>query len=366
MNKNTYTFLFSLLNTPTPSGYEKKGAQLFGQFCSYLYGAKHEFTDNIGNVAYSIGHGSIPFMISGHIDEIALQVQYIDDKGFIHFIKDGGVDPKTVIGREVIIHSNGNEVLGVIGKTPIHVEFHTEANDKVTKLKDLKIDIGAESKEDAEKLVAIGSPITFSHYAKRLQGERIVSGSIDDKVGVCVTAGVLERLSEYTKFHPLQKLVVYGVACTQEEVGGYGATIAAKRINPAYSIDYDVTFATDDGCVSPDEWGDIKLGKGGCIAFGPDKDLEMANDIIKVCNAESPYSPNRIPYQTFSVGAGMTNTLKIKLAADDCKTLLLSVPQRNMHTQVEVCDLRDIDSLINMTFNYIIWLDSQLCKNDTN
>jgi endoglucanase len=360
MDKDTCSFLFSLLNTYTPSGYESKGTKLFSDFCQYLYGIHHEFKDSIGNVAFSIGNGKIPFMVSGHIDEIALQVQYIDDKGFIHFIKDGGVDPKTVVGREVIIHSNGNEVLGVIGKTPIHVEFHTEAKDKVTKLKDLKIDIGAESKEEAEKLVAIGSPITFNHYAKRLQGEKIVSGSIDDKVGVCVTAGVLSLLSDYVKHTPLKALKVYGVACTQEEVGGHGATIAAKRINPAYSIDYDVTFATDDGCVSPDEWGDIKLGKGGCIAFGPDKDLEMANDIIRICNAESPYRPNRIPYQTFSVGAGMTNTLKIKLAADDCKTLLLSVPQRNMHTQVEVCDLRDIDSLINMTFNYIIWLDAQL------
>ena len=362
MDKDTCSFLFSLLNTYTPSGYESKGTKLFSDFCQYLYGIHHEFKDSIGNVAFSIGNGKIPFMVSGHIDEIALQVQYIDKDGFIHFIKDGGIDPKTAIGRKVVIHSNGKDVLGVIGKTPIHVEYYTDSKDKVTKVKDMKIDIGAESKEEAEKIVSVGSPISFYHFAECLGSNRIVSGAIDDKVGVCVTYGVLKRLSEYVKFHPLQSLKVYGVACTQEEVGGNGATLAAKRINPAYSIDYDVTFATDDGCVSPNEWGDVKLGKGGCIAFGPDKDVEMANDIIKVCNAESPYSPNRIPYQTFSVGAGMTNTLKIRLAADNCKTLLLSVPQRNMHTQVEVCDLRDIDSLVSMTFNYIIWLDAQLSR----
>jgi endoglucanase len=153
------------------------------------------------------------------------------------------------------------------------------------------------------------------------------------------------------KTNPLKGLLVYGVACTQEEVGGYGASLAAKRINPKYSIDYDVTFATDDGNVDKNEWGDIKLGGGGCIAYGPDKNIEMCNlmsDICKKCE---------INYQPFSVGAGATNTCKIKMAADDCKTLLLSVPERNMHTPVEVCDLRDIESLVSMTVNFIYELD---------
>jgi endoglucanase len=108
--------------------------------------------------------------------------------------------------------------------------------------------------------------------------------------------------------------------------------------------------------VNKKEWGDIKLGKGGCIAFGPDKDLAMARVISSICDE------NHIPYQKFSVGAGMTNTLKIKLAADDCRTLLMSIPQRNMHTQVEVCDLRDVESLIEMTYRYIVYLDEAVAK----
>lgn len=354
MEKNDKIFLFNLLNAASPSGYESEATKEFTMFCNGLEpgGVKYEFADSIGNVAYSIGSGKIPFMVSGHIDEIALQVQYIDDDGFIHFINDGGIDPKVLPGSSVkIIKNNGNIVYGVIGKTPIHIESHGDEKDKIIEIKDLKIDIGASNKEEAEKSVKVGDPIVLVHPTYNLLGDRIAGGGIDDKVGVYVTAMVLKELS---RLPMLRNLKVYGVACTQEEVGGHGASIAAKRINPKYSIDYDVTFATDDNCVSKNEWGDIKLGKGGCIAYGPDKNKDMCDMMKKICEE------NNINHQVFSVWAGMTNTLKIKLGADDCKTLLLSIPERNMHTQVEVVSLSDLDSLVDMTVNYIVELDKKL------
>jgi len=356
MEKNS--LLYGLLSAPSPSGYEKKASDVFADFCKKT-GLKHEFTDSIGNVAFSVGEGKIPFMVSGHIDEIAMQVQHIDDNGFIHFIKDGGIDPKTLVGRNVVICSNHNinhTIPGVIGKTPIHVEFHTDGKDKVTKIKNLKIDVGASNKQEAIDMgIEVGQPIVFDKMLRELGKNRISACGIDDKIGVYITGKVLETLKKMEKTNPLKGLLVYGVACTQEEVGGYGASLAAKRINPKYSIDYDVTFATDDDNVDKNEWGDIKLGGGGCIAYGPDKNIEMCNlmsDICKKCN---------INYQPFSVGAGATNTCKIKMAADDCKTLLLSVPERNMHTPVEVCDLRDVESLVSMTVNFIYELDRLIC-----
>jgi len=350
-------FLFDLLNASSPSGYETEACKVFREEL-ITNDVKNEFIDNIGNCAFSVGNDNgIPFMISGHIDEIALQVQYIDDKGFIRFIKDGGVDPKTVIGRKVVIHTAKNgDYVGVIGKAPIHIEFHTKEKDKVTEIKDLKIDVGADCLEDVLSMgINVGDSITFLNLVHFLGMNRVACGSIDDKVGVYITAEVLKRLQADEKDnHPLKMLKVYGVACTQEEIGGHGATLAAKRINPRYSIDYDVTFATDDGCVKKEEWGDIKLGKGGCIAFGPDKNSSMIDLMRNVCTNAG------IPYQTFAVGAGMTNTLKIKLAADNCETMLLSIPERNMHTQVEVCDLRDLDSMVDMTYEFIKTLDNKL------
>lgn len=348
-------FLFDLLGASSPSGYETLASNVFTNFCGEL-GMKHEFTDSIGNVAFSVGNGKVPFMISGHIDEVGLQVQHIDKDGFIYFIKDGGSDPKIMPGSsvEILTNSGTSSIYGIIGKSPIHIEYHTENKDKAIKMKNLKIDIGARSKEEAMKYVSIGDPIVFVHPIFELLSNRIATGSIDDKVGVYVTAMVLNKFKECEETKPLKNIKLYGVACTQEEVGGNGATIASKRINPAYSIDYDVTFATDDGCVSEKEWGDIKIGEGGCIAYGPDKNREMCDLMKKVCEKIG------LKHQPFSVGAGMTNTLKIKMAADDCKTLLLSIPERNMHTPVEVCSFDDLESLVNMTYYFIREIDLML------
>lgn len=356
-------FLTKLLSSHSPSGYEMASTEIFSNELEKA-GANFEFNDSIGNCAYSVGNGKIPFMLSGHIDQVGLQVQYVDENGFVYFIKDGGVDPKILPGASVTILSNNGPVNGIIGKTPIHIEWNSDSKDKALNIKDLKIDIGAYDKKEAMEMIQIGNPIAINHPTMFLGNSRISSGGIDDKIGVFITAEVLKMLAQDYEFEKqysniaisegrcgLKNLKVYGVACTQEEVGGNGAIIAAKRINPKYSIDYDVTFATDDDCVSAKEWGDIKLGKGGCIAHGPDKYAEMCKDVAYVCKKHF------IPFQEFSVGAGMTNTNKIKISSDDCKTLLLSIPERNMHTPVEVCDIRDVDSLINMTYWYIHELD---------
>ena len=214
----------------------------------------------------------------------------------------------------------------------------------------MKIDIGAETKEEAAKLVSIGDPVTICDIPIMLGENRFASRGLDDKVGVFVMAEVLKRLSTMN----LTKVKVYGVACTQEETSASGAIGAASKIDPQYSIDYDVTFATDDDYVSPNEWGDIKLGKGGAIAHGVDSNKRFAKLVKSVCEE------NKIPYQEFAVGSGGTDTVWIKQSSTDAETLLLSIPNRNMHTQVEVCDYRDLESLIEMTVATIIKINNDL------
>lgn len=358
MNKEV---LKEILNAPSASGDEQAAVAVFNKYMNG-FGLKHEFYDNIGNSAFSIGEGETVIMVSGHVDEVAMQVQYITDEGFIHFIKVGFADEKIMPGSVVNITTvDGNTVKGVIGKTPIHIEEEDdEVLEKAIKIKDLKIDVGAESKEEVLEMgINVGDVIHYYRDVNTdLGAHRICGGGLDDKIGVYIVMEVMERLAKRGQndknFSELKNVKVYGVACTQEEVGGYGASLAAKRINPNYSIDYDVTFATDDGCVSKEEWGDVKLGKGGGIAFGPDKNRDMCNEMIRVCKKLN------IPYQPFAVEAGMTNTIDIKLASTNAKTILLSIPQRNMHTPVEVCDYRDIESLINMTVCYILWLEKTL------
>ncbi len=109
-------FLKELLSTHSPSGYEKEAVDVFSKYVAPF--SKHEFSDKVGNAAFSVGKGNIKLMLSAHVDEIALQVQNIDDKGFIHFISDGGVDKKVLLGSTVIIHTANGPIHGVIGELP--------------------------------------------------------------------------------------------------------------------------------------------------------------------------------------------------------------------------------------------------------
>ena len=340
MNKE---FLQKLLTAYSPSGYEGNATSEFEDYMN-SFGANHEFTDKVGNVCYSVGDGNVSIMLSGHVDEIALQVQHIDDNGFIHFVRDGGIDPKVLLGSTVMIMSSvsGQPVPGIIGKKPIHVEWHEEdEKDKATKIKDMKIDIGASSKEDALATVGIGDPIIIQDIPLELGPHRFVGRGLDDKVGVFVVGEVMKQLAMVGS--RLNNVKVYGVACVQEETTASGAVISAANINPDYSIDYDVTFATDDDYVKPEEWGDIKLGKGGAIAHGVNNNPSFTKIIKEACKEHD------IPYQEFVAPSDGTDTLYIKQASSDCATQLLSIPNRNMHTQVEMCDYRDLESLINMT-----------------
>ena len=343
-------FLKQLLAVKTPSGHETNAKDvIYDNLKKSGIPFKYVFDDNAKNFCVSVGnrnniHGAKRIMLSGHIDEIGLQVQHIDDKGFIHFIKDGGIDQKVLLGATVTILTAKGEVKGVIGKQPIHIEWYGDNKDKVIPIKDMKIDVGAETKDEAIEMgISVGDYITIDDIPMDIGKNRFCGKGLDDKVGVFVAFEALKELAK----HDLG-IEVFAVACTQEEVGATGATIAAKKVNPDISIDYDVTFATDDEYVSPNEWGDIKLGKGGAIAYGPDSNKELSNFVKDTCKAQG------IPFQEFSVRSGGTDTVHIKKASADAKTMLLSIPNRNMHTQVEVCDYRDIQSLIDMTVQTIL------------
>jgi endoglucanase len=334
MNKD---FLKELLTVVSPSGYEGSASEVFKERMNKF--ATLVTQDAAGNTIFMMGNPNATpkLMLSAHIDEIALQIQYIDDKGFLHFVADGGVDKKVLPGSHVKIFTSNGIINGVIGKAPIHVEYHTDDKDKAIKIKDLKIDIGAETKEEAAAMVSIGDVALVQAAPIDLGANRIAGRGLDDKSGIFVICEVAERLSKAN----LDNICVYFVACTQEETTATGAIVAAANIDPTYSIDFDVTFATDDDYVSPNEWGDIKLGKGGAIAHGVNNCLTKL--IKQVCK------DNEIPFQEFVAPDDGTNTLYIRQSSSNCLTQLLSIPNRNMHTQAEVCDYRDLQSLIDMT-----------------
>lgn len=346
-------FLKDLLATPTPCGRENIMGTKNNPFYKFLDsndGLELFADDNYGNIIFkTIGNEGKPkVMISGHMDEIGLQVQHIDDNGFIYFIKNGGIDKKVLLGATVsIITRNNGLVNGVIGKKPIHIEWYDDTKNKATEIKEMKIDIGAESKEEARSLVNIGDPIIIRDIPLDLGKNRFSGRGLDDKVGVYVTAMVLDKIAKEN----LENIQVFGCACTQEEVGGFGAASASKKIDPQISIDYDVTFATDDDYVSPNQEGDIKLGKGAAICISPDCNHELVDLATEVSNG--------IDVQFFAKDSGGTNTVDIKQSSTNAQTLLVSIPNRNMHTQVEVCDYRDLDSAVELTLRMLREIDKK-------
>lgn len=332
-------FLKKLMSTNSPSGYEDEAVKVFNEYCKSL-GAKHEFTDFMGNSCYSIGTGNTKVMISAHIDELGYQVQNITEDGMIQFVRLGGIDKKTLPGS--IVYFPRTDIIGVIGKKPIHLE-ESEERGKVEQLKDLLVDIGAENKEDAEKIVKIGDfflPQT-GNSIQDLGKNKFTCKGLDDKIGVYIVSQILEKLISVDSIK--EKYTFYFVANTQEEVGLRGATVTSKRINPDISIDLDVTFATDEGRgISIAEEGNVKLGNGPVIQHGPDKNKKLNAFLENIAERF------KVPYQSICSGAGGTNTAAIQEGSLNCMTTLISIPLRNMHTPVEVCDYRDIKNTIDL------------------
>ena len=340
--KDNKEFLANLLKAYSPSGCEKEALNVWDNFCKER-NLEPAYSDKIGNHAVKIGNGPTKILLSGHIDEVNSRVQYISDSGMISIISTGGMDRKSLIASKVIILGDNGPVKGIIGKRPIHLETSKE-RDEMGDFDTFRIDVGAESKAEVEALgIYPGSIVVYDRNVNVDFGpNKICANALDDKIAVYITGMIMDRLSKSNQDWR-NAYTVLGMAAVQEETGCRGAQVAAKNINPDISIDFDVTFSTDgDLGINKVKQGDIELGKGGVLMYGPDKSIRIANLMKNICKEKN------ILYQTASSRCGGTNTNQIQLMSADCETMLISIPNRNMHTPVEVCDWRDVDSIINM------------------
>ena len=348
-------FLEKLLKAPTPSGWEKDGIEVFRSEMSKF--AKEEFTDNFWNSAWSIGSTSpkLKIMLSGHIDNNALMVLQITDAGYIHFIRQGGSDRKTFIDAWFnIMTSTGKMIPAFISKKAIHLENEEEYK-SIIKEEDLVLDVGATSKKEVEDMgIRIGDLVVFDNSHMNLEfgpgKDFIISSGIDDKIAVYIVEEVLRRLD--AKKLEEKGISVIGVATTQEEVGARSAGVAARRIQPNISIDLDVDHATpsDIGGVKKSMEGDIELGGGAIIPFGPDKNRDLVEDLIRVAK------DNNIKYQLKATTPGGTNTSRIQMEGTDIKTALISIPNLYMHCINEKAKWSDVENCIDLLSYYILSL----------
>jgi putative aminopeptidase FrvX len=341
------SFLQNLLSTPGPSSFESRAAAVWREQAK-SYGAKLE-TDAYGNSFATFNKGSEPtIMLAGHIDEIGMIVTYIDKEGLIYFKGVGGWDSQQLVGQRVRILGYKGDVLGVIGKKPIHL-MNAEDQKKVSKIEDLWFDIGAKDDAEAKQYVRIGDVAVIEQPYLELLNGRITSKAIDNRIGAYIVLESARRASEGKA-----KAEVIAVATTQEEIGNVGAGTAAHELNPSVAIAVDVTHATDVPNVSKKENGDVPFGSGANIAIGSTIHRGVFNMLIETAEAEKiSYTIEANPSRTY------TDADQIAKARSGIPTAVVSIPNRYMHSPNETIDLSDLEQVIALIAAFVKRLDKK-------
>ena len=333
MREASLDFLRTLVNTPSPTGHETRGQRVWLNYAGQF--ADETFSDAYGNCVAVLNKGGGPrIMLAAHADEIAMSVNYIDDNGFIYVRKMGGIDAAITKAQRVVIHTRGGAVKGVVGNVAPHL-MKLEGDPKPPKIHDLFIDIGVGSRKDAEKLVRVGDPITLADEFEILRGDLAVARAFDNRIGTFAVAETLRLLKESkVKFNA----EVCAVSNVQEEVGLLGARQIAYSLKPDLALVVDVTHATDYPTVSKTQHGDIKIGKGPALTHGGCNHPDM------VARLEAIAAKKKIPLQHEAMSATSgTDTDVIFWTRGGIASALISLPNRYMHSPVEVVSLKDLE-----------------------
>lgn len=334
MEPSSFEFLKKLLNTPGPSGFETAAARVWRQEAEPI--ADSVAADVTGNSIAILNNAGKPrVMLAGHIDEIGVMITHIDDDGFLYFDGIGGWDSQVLVGQRIRILTRNGDVVGVIGKKPIHL-MKNEERDKVSKITDMWIDIGAGQRAAAlEKGVRVGDPGVVDMPLVDFGNGLIASRSIDNRIGAFV---VLEALRLLSQDRP--SAYVAAVATTQEEIGFYsggGAATSAFKIEPDIALVVDVTFSTDAPGIEKKEVGEHKLGGGPVLTRGSASHPLVFERLAEIADRESiPFTISAAPKWTSTDADG------IFLSRAGVATAVLSVPNRYMHSPNEMVNVNDL------------------------
>lgn len=332
MDETQRAFLDDLLETPSPSGFETRGQRVWLDYVREFADEVH--TDDYGNaVALHEGSSDAPTIaLTGHADEIGFVVRDVDGDGFVRLGSIGGADKTVSRGQHVTIHTDDGPLAGVIGQAAIHLRDEHEVAD----IADLHVDIGVESEEDARDLVDIGDPLTVATTLEPLQGTRLAARGMDNRVGTWAAAEGLRCASEADV-----DATVYAVSTVQEEVGLQGAKMVGFDLAPDAAVVMDVTHATDEPATPGNRSNGVELGAGPVIARGG------ANHPVLVERLRTAADDEEIDVQLQATGSRTgTDADAIFTQRGGIPSLNIGIPNRYMHTPVEMVDTDDLDALV--------------------
>ncbi len=344
MRKQSLDFLQSLLSTPSPSGYEQEIQKVCRAYAEPF--TEEIYKDVHGNQYHVVNKkADIRVMLAGHVDEIGLMVNTINEKGFIGFVPIGGVDAAVLGGQRVVVHGAQGPVPGVIGRKAIHLTPAKDRN-KPLEIHQMWVDIGAVDREDAEQAVAIGDPITIDAGYMTLRDDKVVARAMDDRIGAFVCLEALRLLAKRKL-----NVAVYCVTTVQEEIGLRGATTSTYGCNPHAGLAVDVGWATDHPNGDGDRYGHAAIHDGPLLDRGPNINPIVFQGLVDTAKK------HEIPVQFRAMPRGTgTDANAMQLSRGGVATALVSIPNRYMHTPVELVSLRDVEHASKLIAEWITTL----------
>ncbi len=338
-------FLKEYLNSTSPTGFEYElGGQQVWMKNIEKYVDRVEI-DNYGTAYGIMGNLESDFkvVIESHCDEISWFVNYIDSKGYIRVIRNGGSDVQIAPSMRVNLWGEKGVVSGVFGHPAIHISDRKKEVD----LNTIFIDIGASSKEDVAKMgIKVGTVVTFKDELMELGKDYYSGRALDNRIGGFMIAEVARKLKEKGKKLPFKLYIVNSV---QEEIGLRGAEMIAHTIKPNVAIITDVCHETSSPCYTASKQGDHIAGDGGVITRGPAVHNKLRKLILDT--AEAKKIPHQLAASSRSTG---TDTDAFAYANGGTPSALISLPLKYMHTTCETVHKEDIKNVIELIYETLL------------
>lgn len=330
-----------------PTGAEYNVREVIKSELSSASDCFEAYTDTLGAYVVHIKADDKPrLLISAHMDEVGFMIDEICDDGTLHFGTVGGIDPLVLPAKRVFAKKpDGTHLYGAIMSKPIHLQSRDERS-KVIPSSELYINIGADSKEEAQELCSLGDLFTFDSDFVEFGNGFIKARALDDRLGCAIMVEVIKAICE-NKITPSYNL--YFAFTTREEVGLSGAFAVSEQIHPDYAFIIEST-AVGDIHDAPDEKLVAELGKGGALSFadrGTIYDRGFVKQITDLCNNGG------IAFQMKKYVSGGNDSANIQKSGFGTRVAVMSAPSRYIHSSSSVVHKNDLNSILNTLYSLV-------------
>jgi endoglucanase len=332
-----------LLRTPSPTGCEQP---IQRKIHERFHDVAHAIEPDVhGNLILALNpKAKRKVMLAGHCDQIGFLVKYISPQGFIYLDKLGGADSGVILGERLVIHTRSGPVDAIVGRKPLHLQQGPEVQ-QIPAASKIWLDIGAGDERRARERVCVGDYVTFKLDVVELGDDLLAAPGLDNKAGLFVCLEALRRCAQSGC-----DIGLYVVSTVQEEIGSRGAATATNKLSPDVGIAVDVIPATDDPGydLPPQQYVPCRLRAGPTVSTGPNTNPVVERMLLDAARRLE------VPYQPDPSGTTAANDARVIQTADSgVATASVGIPQRNMHTQVEIVSLTDLDNAVKLLVGFI-------------